>query len=121
LTITEFEKARLKYEAIFLISVLHIIDKPRIRKSLVRLAHEKLKSGHFLVTDVPTGEAYYRQRCTSENRFGDGWVMGTASVKTFYKNYSALEFDRLVTSDTTFTLFRKISVDHHIVRIWQRN
>jgi len=120
-TTKEFEQTRSKYDAIFLISVLHVIDKPRARKRLVVLAHKKLKSGGYLVTDVPTGEAYYRRRCTSENTYGDGWVMGTGGVRTFYKNYSASEFDRLITSDTAFTLHEKISGDHHIIRIWRRN
>lgn len=121
LSTKEFEAAHGKYHAIFFISVLHIIDKPRTRKKLILLVHDKLKSGGYLVTDVPTGEAYYRKRCTSENKYGDGWVMGTGNVKTFYKNYSAPEFERLITSNTTFTLHDKLSIDHHIIRMWQKN
>jgi hypothetical protein len=120
LSTKEFEENRSTYDAIFLISVLHVIDRPRMRKRLILLAYEKLTSSGYLVTDVPAGEAYYRKRCTSKNRYGDGWVMGNGSMRTFYKNYSASEFDRLVTTNTGFTFYDKISLDHHIIRIWQK-
>lgn len=120
LTTVEFEKSRSLYEAIFLISVLHVIDKPPIRTKIIQLAESKLRNGGYLIVDVPTGEAYYRRRCTLENTHGDGWVMGTGAVRTFYRSYSASKLDKLITVNTGLTLFKKLSVDHHIIRIWQR-
>jgi hypothetical protein len=108
-----------KYDAIFLISVLHIIPMPSTRREIIQLARSKLKKGGYLITDIPTGEAYYRHRCTKQNEYSDGWVMGTGNVKTFYKNFSARAADRLIASVDSFTLSSKVSVDHHIVRIWR--
>jgi trans-aconitate methyltransferase len=120
-TIDDFMMERRTYEAVFLISVLHVIPKPRDRKESVLLAHSKLRKGGYLAVDVPTGESYYRQRCTKENRYSDGWLMGVGDVRTFYKNYLTSEFDQLISSNTSFTLFQKTYVDHHIIRIWQKS
>jgi hypothetical protein len=119
LTVEQFETARRKYDAIFLISVLHIIPRSSIRKSLIRLAGRKLRKGGFLIVDIPSGEAYYRQRCTNENKYRDGWVMGRGGVRTFYKNFSKRAADRSVTSAGRFRLFVKGSFSRHIVAIWQ--
>ncbi len=116
----EFEARQRKYEAIFLISVLHVIDKPNYRRQLLNVAHISLTTKGYLVTDVPTGEAYYRKKCTPGNVHGDGWCIGSGSIRTFYKNYSASDFDRLITSSNRFTLYKKVWNDHHLVRIWQR-
>lgn len=108
------------YDAIFLISVLHVIDKLSVRKELLSIAKHKLREFGFLVVDVPTGIQYYRVHCTPDNKHGDGWVMGSGNVKTFYRSYSARELDKLVVSTTSFELYKKIWYDKHIIRIWQK-
>lgn len=120
LSISEFEKNEKKYDAIFLISVLHVIDKPKQREKLLSIASSKLHNSGFLIVDVPTGERYYRQHCTNENKHGDGWVMGTGPVRTFYKNFYAEEFDDLIAACTEFRLYLKLSLDKHIIRIWRK-
>lgn len=118
LSIGDFEVEIRKYDAIFLISVLHIIDDPLLRRKVLSLTKKKLKKSGFLVVDVPTGENYYRQHCTEKNRHGDGWVMGNNRVRTFYKNFSAEEIDNLVLSCTGLNLHSKGAYDKHIIRIW---
>ena len=118
LSINELESEKRKFDAIFLISVLHVVDKPSTRKKLLWLAREKLSTPGFLIVDVPAGERYYRQNCTMQNRHGDGWVMGSGSIRTFYKTFGANEIDRLIESCTRLTLFKSTYIDKHIVRIW---
>ncbi len=119
-TIEEFTAEENTYDAIFLISVLHVIDKLSVRKELLTLASRKLNSFGFLVVDVPNGIQYYRVHCTPQNKYKDGWVMGSGNVKTFYKNFYAVELDRLINSSSSFRLYKKVWFDKHIVRIWQK-
>jgi len=118
--VDEFKAEEREYGAFFLICVLHIIDQPSVREELLRLAESKLREGGFLVVDVPAGEHYYRQRCGEDNKHGDGWAMGKGSSRTFYKNYRAHELDDLVTSCTSFGLYKKTYFDKHLTRIWQK-
>jgi hypothetical protein len=121
LTIEEFKRDRHSYDAVFVISVLHIIPKPRLRRELLSLASSKLHNPGALVIDVPSGEHYYRQHCTSENRYRDGWTMGNGSVRTFYKNFHSKELDLLVASCTGLTLETVKSEDKHLIRIWRNS
>jgi trans-aconitate methyltransferase len=121
MTIDEFKAEDRTYDAIFLISVLHVLDKISIRKELLALTRFKLNNLGFLVVDVPSGIQYYRVHCTPENQFRDGWVMGSGNIKTFYRNYYAQELDRLVSSSTSFHLYKKTWFDKHLVRIWQKH
>jgi len=118
--IDSFIGTRNKYDAIFMISVLHIIDKPDVRKNLIYSSSVHLKKGGFFVVDVPSGESYYRSKCTDENRFGDGWVMGEGRTRTFYKNFYASELDELVCSNGAFELFQKVWFYKHLIRIYTK-
>lgn len=121
LPINEFKSERKKYDSIFMVSVLHILPDPNERQELLKLAKKKVSPFGFLVVDVPTLESYYRQRCTEQNRFSDGWLMGTGIERTFYKNFHANELDDLVFSCTHFTLFKKVYVEKHIIRIYRNS
>ena len=55
------------------------------RTHLLEIAASKLHNPGYLVIDVPTGERYYRQRCSDFNKYKDGWVMGLGPIYTFYK------------------------------------
>lgn len=118
--IDEFIKEDCTYDAIFLISVLHVLDQRALRRELLTLAKAKLRKFGFLVVDVPSGIQYYRVHCTPENKYRDGWVMGAGSIKTFYRSYHAKELDKLVISSTAFELYKKTWFDKHLVRIWKK-
>ncbi len=120
LPIEEFVKEKRKYDAVFIISVLHIIPRLSDRRALLTLTRGKIRDLGFLIVDVPSGEHYYSVHSTQANIYRDGWVMGKGSVKTFYRNYNAEELDGIVRSSTGFDLYRKASLGKHIVRIWQK-
>jgi hypothetical protein len=120
MTIDEFIKEDCTYDAIFLISVLHVLDQLALRRELLALAKTKLRKLGFLVVDVPSGIQYYRVHCTPENKYRDGWVMGAGNIKTFYRSYHAKELDKLVISSTAFELYKKTWFDKHLVRIWRK-
>jgi hypothetical protein len=109
------------FDAAFLISVLHIVPSMRTRRALTKFAVDRLAPGGFLITDVPNHETYYARRCSTENQHLDGYLMrwGESSY-TFYKNFSAVEFDQFILLDQRLSLFAKHSYDKHIIRIWRK-
>jgi hypothetical protein len=120
LPIAEFAKEKREYDAVFIISVLHIIPELSDRKALLTLTRRRVRELGFLIVDVPSGEHYYSVHCTKNNRYRDGWVMGKGPIKTFYRNYKPEEIEGIVRSCTGFQLYRKASLAKHIVRIWQK-
>jgi hypothetical protein len=119
MTPEQFGARREKYDAVFLICVLHIIPDPRTRATVLDLIADKLRLGGVLVTDVPCSRSYYRN-AAEKIPMNDGWAMGVGSTRTFYKEYSAAEFDTLLLASGCFSLFKKTWIDKHIVRIWRR-
>ena len=113
----QFKNSRQKFNAAFLISILHVIPDPQKRNELLSLAINKIYKSGYIVIDVPSGERYYRQKCTPENKYRDGWVMGNGTTRTFYKNYTAKELDTFLTNHNRLELFRKVWFDKHIVRV----
>ena len=81
---------------------------------------KKLFPFGYLVIDVPCQENYYRHKCTAENVFNDGWVMGNGTYRTFYKNYSAKELDSLLNKRFSLEQFKKVWFDKHIIRIMKK-
>lgn len=116
----QFEKSSERFDAAFLISVLHIMPSRQRRFRLLETAFRKIKLGGFLVVDVPTGENYYLRRCGRHNAFRDGYLMGKSGTRTFYKLFSAKELDALVGGSANFHLIEVGSVDKHLCRIWLR-
>jgi hypothetical protein len=119
-SLDEFRDRNARYGVVFLIAVLHTVDRPSVRKALLQAAAFKLRARGFLVIDVPTGEHYYRVRCSKANRHGDGWAMGSGPVRTFYRSFDAKALDRLVAKTESFELYERKSIDKHIVRIWRK-
>lgn len=116
----QFTISRKKFNAAFLISILHVIPDIEMRNAVLSLAINKIYKSGYVVIDVPSGVSYYRQKCTYENKHQDGWVMGIGSTRTFYKNYTTKELDAFLTSDNRLELFRKVWFDKHIVRIMKK-
>jgi len=115
-----FMQYKNKFHAAFLISVLHIIPDKKSRERILSMAIEKVRGPGYIVIDVPYGENYYRQKCTIENKYRDGWIMGDGQNRTFYKNYNARELDELLINRMSLELFKKVWFDKHIVRIMKR-
>jgi hypothetical protein len=115
----EFANLNNTYDAIFLILVLHIVPEISVRKEILNIIPSKLSANGFLIVDVPTGEKYYRQKCNEKNRYNDGWIMGTGNIKTFYKQYSAIELDNFIIENSKLKLSQKINVDKHLIRIFK--
>jgi hypothetical protein len=109
-----------KYDAIFVISVLHIIPNPQLRRHILSVLTTMLSTPGYLVVDVPTAERYYRHHQKEENKYQDGWVMGSGPNYTFYKNFVSIELDKLVQSTTGLNIFQKIQRDKHLIRIWHK-
>jgi 2-polyprenyl-3-methyl-5-hydroxy-6-metoxy-1,4-benzoquinol methylase len=119
-SVDEFRAGNARYDAVFLIAVLHTVDRPSVRKELLRVAAFKLRPRGFLVLDVPAGEHYYRVRCSKANQHGDGWAMGSGPIRTFYKSFNAKALDRLVERTESFELYERKPIGKHIVRIWRK-
>lgn len=109
-----------KFDVVFIICVLHIIPDIAERKRILDQACIKLKENSFLVIDVPSGVNYYRKRMSSENKYKDGYLFGSSSIKTFYKNYHRIELDKFVTKNRPLSLYRKTYFDKHLVRIYRK-
>ena len=117
ITSSIFQEEQKLYEAIFLISVLHIIPEPKMRSDLLDLAISKLTRPGFLIVDVPTGISYYRHKCTNDRKYSDGYVMGHGRHRTFYKNFHAKDLDALLSMNDQLKLYKKVYFDKHLVRI----
>ena len=116
----EFQLDRSRYDAIFLISVLHTIPDPKYRQRLVNLAASKVRRGGFIVVDVPQSETYYLRRSNSLPRFKDGYLLRWGRYYTFYKNFYASELDALFEKTSKLQLFEKTHYCKHLIRIWRR-
>lgn|GEM_PF-1626440 len=118
--VSKFERSRELWDAAFLVAVLHIIPKRADRKKLLEIAFKKLVPGGYLLLDVPQSETYYAKRCSEENRYRDGWLMNHGKTFTFYRNYLSGEIDELIESSGNWTLFDRLVVDKHIIRLLQK-
>jgi SAM-dependent methyltransferase len=121
LTDIEFYNLKVQFDAVYLILVLHIIPDIKTRMAILKSINDRLNKGGFLIIDVPTGEKYYRNKCNSNNRYLDGWLMKNGNTNTFYKQYSTSELDNFIANCTKLDIFTKISIDKHIVRIFKKN
>lgn len=119
LSTRDFERDYAAYDAVFLISVLHIIPSPSERRRLVRRAIEKLKPGGFVVVDVPQSETYYNRRRDVMTR-ADGYLTRWGNHYAFYKSFYADELDAMFTKPRSVALFQRVCYPKHIIRIWQR-
>src|SRR5690606_19679084 len=96
------------YDAIFLISVLHIMPENLDRKKLLQTARDRLEVGGFLVVDVPQSETYYNRRKKYYERHKDGLIVPRNGRPTFYKSFYAEELDKLLFSKSVFVPFCSI-------------
>ena len=113
----DWAETKIKYDAVFLISVLHTIPYPKQRKSIVELCRDKLKKNGYLVFDTPQSEGYYRN-AVGKSDFNDGWAIRRGGTHTFYKNYYAKELNELFES-VGLTKYEVIRRSHHLIRIYQ--
>lgn len=120
LTSSQFGQLRGRLDAAFLISVLHVIPSKRQREELLAAVVSKVRRGGYLVVDVPSGVSYYRTRCTPDKRYRDGWAMGAGPRRTFYKNYTAHELDRLLLIDGSLSLLAKPWLGKHLIRLMRK-
>ena len=114
-----YQKDNSIYDAIFFISVLHIIPDPRYRQNLVKLAAAKIRPGGFIVVDVPQSETYYIRRLDKLPRYKDGYLLRWGGHYTFYKNFYCAELDAMFMKIPGIQLFRKIHYCKHLIRIWK--
>lgn len=115
----EFEEGHAIYDAIFFICVLHTIPEPKYREKLVKLAATKIRSGGFIVVDVPQSETYYKRRQKRLPQYKDGFLLRWGDHFTFYKNYYSKELDALFEKIPNIQLFDKIHYCKHLIRIWK--
>lgn len=116
----EFENAPEKYDAVFLISILHTIPSPRNRQRIVNMAIRKIRVGGFIVVDVPQSETYYNRRRDKLQIHNDGFLLRWGAHYTFYKNFYRSELDAMFLRNKSMELFRKIHYCKHLIRIWKK-
>jgi hypothetical protein len=107
------------YDAIFFISVLHIIPDPKYRQKLVKMAAGKIRPGGFIVVDVPQSETYYNRRLRKLPRHKDGYLLRWGNHYTFYKSFYCEELDAIFEKIKGIRLFKKVHYCKHLIRIWQ--
>lgn len=107
-----------EFDVVTLILVLHIIPDVATRKEVLKRAYSAVKPGGYLLIDVPTGERYYRQMCTEENKYNDGFILSHGSSKTFYKNYLAKELDNFINETICVEKVATPYFDKHICRLF---
>jgi len=116
----EFLNSSKKYDAIFLISVLHTMPSIIMRRHILRRCGEKLKKGGFLIIDVPQSETYYLRRQREFRPYKDGWLMKRGNSYTFYKNYYSEELDDMTEKCASCKIYKKVRYCKHLIRIWQK-
>jgi SAM-dependent methyltransferase len=109
-----------KFDAFLCISVLHIVPIYALRRKIIKKAFDSLNEGGFFVTDVPSSETYYARKKDTLPKYRDGMLLGAGQVRTFYKNFSAKEFDEMISDSSKFSFWKKYGQDKHIIRIWRR-
>ena len=114
-----FQDDQTVYDAIFFISVLHIIPDPKYRQRVVKMAAAKIRPGGFIVVDVPQSETYYNRRLKKLPRHKDGYLLRWGSHYTFYKSFYCNELDAMFQKIPGLQLFQKIHYCKHLIRIWK--
>lgn len=115
----EFQASKLRLGGVYLINVLHTVPSNAERVSLLQSGRQNLRSGGFVVVDVPSYEHYYSRRMGPGNAFGDGYIFAHSGNRhTFYRFCVAEELDDWASSaDLEFE--RSVSDHHHLVRIYR--
>lgn len=108
------------FDLVVLISVLHIIPDKSTRNKVLKMAYNSLKDGGYLFVDVPTGERYYRQKCSENNRYKDGFLLQHGKSYTFYKNYHAKELDEFVFRSIPIKKISGPYFEKHICRLYKK-
>jgi hypothetical protein len=114
-----FQDDQTAYDAIFFISVLHIIPDPKYRQRVVKMAAAKIRPGGFIVVDVPQSETYYNRRLKKLPRHKDGYLLRWGNHYTFYKSFYCNELDAMFQKIPGLKLFKKIHYCKHLIRMWK--
>jgi SAM-dependent methyltransferase len=115
-----FESTGTKFDAVFLVCVLHVIPHREERVRLLEEAQSHIEEGGFLLIDVPQGESYYLEKDKPENRYRDGILLSSGRYNTFYKNYHSEELDSLIKESTDIKFKFKKGISSHLVRVWEK-
>lgn len=120
LSAEKFYDSDIVVDAVLIISVFHTIPSIAIRYGIIREAAKHIRTHGYMCIDVPKSERYYRQHCTKEREYSDGWVMGNKKTKTFYKPYTAHEFDDFIACVSGFEEIAKKYIPKHVIRVYQK-
>lgn len=115
----EFEKQNTKYDAIFLISVLHTLPYKIDRAKILQVCESNLNNGGILVLDVPQSETYYNRRRSTSRKFNDVWLIRHGDRYSFYKSYFRAELNNFVRDSTTLELVTPTFYSKHLISLWR--
>jgi SAM-dependent methyltransferase len=118
-TTEEFARSRLRLGGVYVVNVLHTLPTPAARVRLLESARRNLRTGGFVLIDVPSFADYYRGRLRPENAFGDGYVFQQGTGKfTFYRFSRPEELDSWAAA-AGLTFDFGIVDNHHWVRVYR--
>jgi 2-polyprenyl-3-methyl-5-hydroxy-6-metoxy-1,4-benzoquinol methylase len=120
LTSEAFERDKKKYDAIFIICVLHIVPSVRERREIIDAAVGKLNDRGMIVVDVPQSETYYNRKKDSLLPYQDGHLLKWGSSYTFYKSFFREEFDDLFMRTGALEIADQVYQSKHLIRMWRK-
>lgn len=115
----EFKSSRLRLAGAYVVNVLHTLPARDQRIELLEAVRQNLKQNGFALLDVPYYEHYYKERMTSENTYGDGYIFRQGSDRyTFYRFTTVAELDEWAEMAGLGFDFRIVD-NHHWVRVYR--
>lgn len=112
LTTVEFERSRLRADAIFIVNVFDVVLK-HVRRKMIRCALSHLKVGGCLVIVAPRNDTRTLRLCAGEQVFQDGFALRHPRGHTFYKNWKGETLKKWVTSQGA-AIIRDLSRYRHV-------
>lgn len=121
-TAGQFGESKRKYDGALIAFVLHTIPREDMRTALLDTLASKLRGKGTLVAVVPGGDSKYRAKFRDGMRqYGDGWIrLYPNDTFSFYKNYTAAEFDAFLQSSGWLVL-KRIRGDHRYIRLCEKS
>lgn len=90
------EELTVTFDAVLCSFVLNVIPSPKSRIEILTNSHRSLRPNGLLVIEVRKRTGILKNKHIEA--YGDGFIVGKNTVKTFQKPYEKDEFEKLITS-----------------------